>query len=336
MWGWPFTAREAALCANAQFVKYGQKSPTPTAVADLLPDEPGGYNGYQALFGAKYIDPLLGEGTPSLTHDGYPVTNAAGNITDLNGGEIDGAFLNNYPGFPGFGEINAARTLAYMSDMLENNVPVVYGYMADRHGNEGSPPCRARAPTRHLPSAAGSACYIAQAQYYNAAFGAFFKRLADDGITPKNTLFVFSSDEGGHEAGANVGRALQPTPAGCDGSPANLCSYNTSNFGELEADVTGLLATESPSYTPPAYSIEPDTAPDFYVNGNPSAGSPQVRRLEHNVAGLWADNPYSGNTHELITNYLADPTEEAILHMVNADRPRHRRSRCSPNRTTTT
>ena len=40
----------------------------------------------------------------------------------------------------------------------------------------------------------------------------FFKRLAADGITPKNTLFVVSSDEGDHQAGANVGRAVQPTP----------------------------------------------------------------------------------------------------------------------------
>ena len=44
-----------------------------------------------------------------------------------------------------------------------------------------------------------------------------------------------------------------------------------------------------------------------------------MRSLEHDVASIWADNPYSGNTHELITNYLADPTEEAVLHMVNAD-----------------
>ena len=36
------------------------------------------------------------------------------------------------------------------------------------------------------------------------------------------------------------------------------------------------------------------------------------------MAGLTASNPYSGST-QLIANYLADPTEEAILHMVNAD-----------------
>jgi len=37
------------------------------------------------------------------------------------------------------------------------------------------------------------------------------------------------------------------------------------------------------------------------------------------VSRLTANNPYSGNANERITNYLADPTEEAILHMVNAD-----------------
>ena len=32
---------------------------TTTRCADLLPDEPGGYHGYRALFGAKYLDPLM-------------------------------------------------------------------------------------------------------------------------------------------------------------------------------------------------------------------------------------------------------------------------------------
>ena len=36
------------------------------------------------------------------------------------------------------------------------------------------------------------------------------------------------------------------------------------------------------------------------------------------MAGLTAATPYAGTTQK-ITNYLADPAEEAILHMVNAD-----------------
>ena len=40
--------------------------------------------------------------------------------------------------------------------------------------------------------------------------------------------------------------------------------------------------------------------------------------LERDVAGLTATNPYAGGTQK-ITNYIADPAEMAILHMVNAD-----------------
>ena len=85
------------------------------------------------------------------------------------------------------------------------------GYIADIHGNEDIPGLSA---CNGAPAALGSgtACYIAQAQYYNAAFGTFFKRLAADGITPANTEFVLSSDEGDHEAGANVGRARSSPP----------------------------------------------------------------------------------------------------------------------------
>ena len=196
-----------------------QTTASPTAVADLLPQEPGGYNGFQALFGHRYVAPQLGAGTPNLSSHGVPVTNAAGNLIDENGNQINGAFLTNHPGFPGFGPINASQTLAYMADMLESGVPVVNGYIADIHGNESIPDlsaCAGVPPNAALGS--GTACYIAQAQYYNAAFGTFFQRLAADGINTANTLFELSSDEGDHEAGANVGRAIQPTPANCDGA----------------------------------------------------------------------------------------------------------------------
>ncbi|HEY5989906.1 MAG TPA: hypothetical protein VIV12_26510, partial [Streptosporangiaceae bacterium] len=207
----------AAFCASAQGVKFGQTTPSPTAVADLLPDEPGGYAGFQGLFGHRYIAPQLGGGAPDVVHNGYQVTNDAGNLVDLNGNQINGAFTNGAPGFPGFARINASQTLAYMADMLESGVPVVNGYISDIHGNEFIPELSACAGA---PPAlgSGSACYIAQAQYYNQAFGTFFQRLASDGITPQNTLFVVSADEGDHEAGANVGRAIQPTPATCDGA----------------------------------------------------------------------------------------------------------------------
>ena len=316
-------AQGNAFCANAQAVKYGQTSPSHTAAPDVLPDEPGGYTGYQALFGHRYVAPQLGAGTANLTRHGYQVTNAAGNLVDLNGNQINGAFLTNHPGFPGFCSINASQTLAYMADMLESGVPVVNGYISDIHGNEDIPGLSACAGA---PAAlgSGSACYVAQAQYYNQAFGTFFKRLAADGITTKNTLFIVSSDEGDHEAGANVGRAIQPTPATCDGAtvsgttvtPDVACTYPAGSFGELDANVNGLLAAQEHNTVP--FSLEADTAPEFYVTGNPGPDDSSVRSLEHGVASITAANPYTGTTQK-IANYIADPAEEAILHMVNAD-----------------
>src|SRR5262249_58184286 len=127
--------------------------------------------------------------------------------------------------------------------------PVVYGYISDLHGNHGlpGPPACDTAPDA---LASGTLCYIEQAQAYNQEFGIFFKRLAADGITPKNSLFIFTSDEGDHEAGANVGRAVAPTPAKCDGAkvvgntvkPDVLCNYASGTFGELSGNMTGLIA----------------------------------------------------------------------------------------------
>jgi hypothetical protein len=314
-------AQGSAFCAGATAVKFGQTTPSKTAVSDLLPSEPGGYSGFQALMGHKYVAPQLGAGKPSVAHDGYQVTNAAGNLVDLNGNQINGDFLST-PGFPGFGPINAAQSLAYAADMLESGVPVVNAYMADLHGNNVSSLAACKGAPAALGS--GSACYIAQAQYYNAAFGTFFKRLAADGITPANTLFVLSADEGDHEAGANVGRAVTPTPASCDGAtvsgttvtPDVLCTYPSGSFGELAGNLTGLLATQKNNTTP--FTVEADTAPEFYLTGNPGPTSPAVRQFEHDVAGLTAANPYTGTT-QTIANYIADPVEESILHFTNAD-----------------
>ena len=288
-------AQGNAFCATAKGVKFGQSTASPTAVADVLPDEPGGYSGFQALFGHRYVAPQLGAGTPNLTHHGFQVTNAAGNLVDENGNQINGAFLTNHPGFPGFGPINASQTLAYAADMLESGVPVVNGYIADIHGNEHIPGLTA---CNGAPSALGpgTPCYIAQAKYYNDAFGTFFQRLAADGINASNTEFVLSSDEGDHVAGANVGRAIQPTPANCDGVTVP-CTYPAGTFGELSGNITGLLATQKNDTTP--FSLESDSAPEFYVTGDPGPNSPQVRTLERDVSGLTASNPYAGTTQKI-------------------------------------
>ena len=86
--------------------------------------------------------------------------------------------------------------------------------------------------------------------------------------------------------GANVGRAIQPTPASCDGAtvtgttvtPDVPCTYPAGSFGELAGNITGLLATEKNDTTP--FTLENDTAPEFYVTGKPA---PERRR-----SGNWS------------------------------------------------
>ncbi len=315
-------AKDAAFCADATGVKFGQTTATPTAVADVLPDEPGGYNGYQALFGHRYLSSSIGGGTPNATQDGVPVTNADGFLTDEFGNQLTGDFTSQ-PGFPGYGEINAAQSLSYAADMLTHGVQVVNLYIADIHGNAGiSGNVPANDPNliadcKSAPAAlgSGSPCYVDQAKYYNDAFGVFFKRLAAEGITPKNTLFTLASDEGDHEAGANVGRAIQPTPANCDG--VNVpCTYPAGSFGELAGNLTGLLAAKGDT-TP--FTVEADTAPEFYLTGNPGPDTTTVRNFERDVASLTVDDPYTGNPSQKLSQYLADPVEESILHIADAD-----------------
>ncbi|MEO7070431.1 MAG: hypothetical protein ABI131_08065, partial [Nostocoides sp.] len=227
-------AAGASICADAQGVKYGQTAPTSTAAPDLLPTEPGGYTGYQALFGARYTSPQLGAGTPNLAHNGYQVTDAAGNLVDLSGTELQEPFSHT-PGFPGFSP-TPTQTLAYLADMQESGIPVTYGYIADMHEKKaGTSNCTTVTSTGNgKPLGPGDSCYVTNAKAYDAAFQTFFERLAADGITKANTLFVISAEENDQFSGANVGRAVTPTPAGCDGV-TTPCSYAANTVGELQA-----------------------------------------------------------------------------------------------------
>ncbi len=304
------------VCTSAQAVKFGQTAPSASAVADKLPTEPGGYNGYQGLFGARYVAPQLGAGTPNVTHNGYEVTNAAGNLVDLSGQQINGAFLTNHPGFPGFSP-TASQSLAYIADMQESGVPVTYGYISDIHERKaGESGCTtADATGSGKPVGPGDSCYVSTAKAYDDAFATFLSRLAADGITPNNTDFVISAEENDQFAGANVGRAVQPTPAGCDGVTVP-CNYASGTLGELQANIKGLLSTTPSAST--AFDIEPQGA-SIYVHGQPLASDPTVRQLERDTAAMTANNPYSGATAQKIVNYQASALEERTLHMQTAD-----------------
>ena len=267
------------------------------AKPDLLPDEPGGYSGFQGLFGAKYVNPAIC--TVSTSNCTNATVNGQTGLKKLDGTLIADQY--NQPGFPGFDGLFASTTLSYVAQMQEAGVPVTYGYISDAHDQHGA------AGEIHATRGPGEADYVQQLHNYDVAFGQFFDRLAGDGITKKNTLFVFGVEEGDHFAGSI------PTPAGCDGV-TTPCNYSL--VGEANGNLQGLLKTQQGITTP--FTIHSDMAPTLYLNGNPARTAPVTRAFGRGVGALRATNPYTG-VKEDITAALADPVEMKTLHMVTAD-----------------
>jgi hypothetical protein len=297
---------DGSICANSS-----------RPLDDVLPTEPGGYDGYKAVFGAKYIAPAIGGG-PNHFHDGYRVTDSNGNLVDLNGNTIAEPFSGT-PGFSGFNP-TATQSLAVIADMQEAGIPVTYGYISDLHEKKSDTrigcTTTANAATAGRPVGPGDSCYVSNAQHYDAAFQTFFQRLEADGIRPDNTLFVISSEENDQFAGANAGRAAAPTPAGCDGV-TTPCNYPAGTLGELQANVKGLLTGTASAGT--QFDIEPQGA-SIYVHGNPAPNEPTVRQLERDTAAM--TNPhdaYSGVDNEPIVDYQAGALEQRVLHMQTID-----------------
>jgi hypothetical protein len=257
---------------------------------DLLPDEPGGYDNFNGLFGAKYVDPQI---KPS------------GPMTDLNGNVIQDA--TGHIGFPGFDGMAPTVSLSWVAQMQEAGIPVTYAYVSDAHDGHGT------AGNIHFAYGPGEAGYTQQLHDYDMAFQKFFDRLAADGINKSNTLFVFTVDEGDHFAGD------APTPAGCDGI-STPCTYN--RVGEINADLRRMIYTQFGDST--LFSVHSDDAPTVYVNGTAAQPirdqtDPVVRNLERETAQLNWLNPYTGQVENNIMVGLADHTEMKTLHMVTAD-----------------
>ncbi|MDQ2845809.1 MAG: hypothetical protein M3Y77_05555, partial [Actinomycetota bacterium] len=262
-------AKTSALCTKGQ--------------NDSLPDEPGGYPGYHALFGNAQIQPAISPSGPVKALDGSTISDAKGNI-----------------GFPGFDSQTPTNSLGYAAQMLEHGVQVANVYVSDVHSDHTAAHSGDLGP--------GEKTYEQQLHAYDTAFGQFFARLARDGITSANTLFAVTSDEGDHFSGS------PPTPATCTGMPSNYCTYAAKS--EVNVDLPGLLATQKKDTT--AFAIHSDPAPALWVQGNPRRTDPSVRQLGRDLAGLTIDNPLTGKTDKLAYQ-LADPVEEKILHFVSSD-----------------
>jgi hypothetical protein len=279
---------------------------------DPLPDEPGTYLGFNALYGAKFVDPAITGGNSCVPDtEGKPITDAAGNC-----------------GFPGFDGMEAHNTLGYVEQMQENGVPVTYGYISDAHDTHTPDPV---ADTfRSAATGPGEATHNQQLAAYDQAFADFFQNLAAHGIDRSNTLFVVTVDEGDHFAGGVGIPQPDGTLAYTHGICTDLANCATNQIGEVDANMNALLPADdqNPSGCSSAgtckYDIHFDDAPTFYLAGQPSRTDPVTRRYEHDVAALTSLDPYvrdsAGNVQTVpLAQALADPVEEQTLHMVNSD-----------------
>jgi hypothetical protein len=253
--------------------------PAGPAVPDVLPAEPGGYHGYRALFGSKYIQPVISPAGPVRDLNGQVIKDSSGDI-----------------GFPGYNAMTAANALAYTLDMQTHGVPVTYTYLTNLHDSLAT----------GAGMGPGTATYEQQLRADNAAFGTFFSGLAAHGITKANTLFVITADEGDHFVGS------APSPSSCNGVTIT-CSYT--KVGEVQGNLTGMLAAKGVS-TP--FDAQADSAPSVYIHGRPGRTSRQVRAMEQATARLSALDLSTGRTVRL-TRYLADPAELKLLHMITGD-----------------
>ena len=228
-----------ALCAAAKNGK-----------SDSLPDEPGGYTGFNALYGAKYVNPQLG-GTGSGNET----------LNDLSGQPIMNP-VSNTAGFPGFDGMSASVSLAYVAYMQEHGVPITYAYISDAHDQHPSGPA-------YGPGEAG---YVAALKAYDDAFAAFFTRLAHDGLTSRNTLFVFTADENDHFAGGTPSNACDGVNTPCTYSHVTCPTLAVpvcppDNVGELNVNMAGLLATEQSITTP--FKVHSEFIPHGLYHGEP-------------------------------------------------------------------
>ncbi len=329
----------AIHCSVADSASGQRCGPTHGGKPDALPDEPGGYTGFNGLFGAPSANQVVDQpgGFQASTADANGTTAGFNDIAPAVNDVFDFSHTatpascsvapdagtcpatqpiasTNGNGFPGFSP-SAAQTLGYVAAMQESGIPVTFAYIRDSHDDfDKTGAC----PASGIANGPGTACYVQQLQSQEAAYRAFFNRLTADGIDKSNTLFVFTADEGDHFAGG------PPTNPGCDGVRVP-CTYTQgtagpNTVGEITTNLNQLVNTQTGNATP--FNIHFDDAPTVYVpnapNGPPAPSDPKVRQLERDIGRLTITNPRTG-AKDTITQHIADRATQDILHMDNTD-----------------
>ena len=136
---------EADFMGLSVHCAHGSAVSAPTAgCPTCCPTSRAGTAGYKALFGNKFIQPVI---SPS-----GPVRDLNGNVIKDPTGDI---------GFPGYDGLIGPVGLAYTLDMQTHGIPVTFTYLSDVHDNW----------TTGAGLGPGTATYESQLRVENAAFG---------------------------------------------------------------------------------------------------------------------------------------------------------------------
>jgi len=323
----------AIHCSQADSAPGGRCSSANGGVTDALPDEPGGYLGFNGLFGALAVNPALtGKQDGPIPADvaaqfaaQVPQPVPTGNWWAPPVYDVFAPNANNSgPGAaPDPGNV-PSETTPPPSKFVPNNTDT--SQILDSTSTPGFPGFDGMEANNALGYTAaaqesgipvtytylsdvhddqynqnqgnafgpGEAGYEAQLHEYNAAFQAFFARLQRDGINSTNTLFMVTVDEGDHFAG---GAPLNP---GCNGVKV-ACQYGAPNspgrnVGEIDTNLPQLISQTTGDTT--HFGFDFDDAPAILVPNQTDPSAPPPGQDSSTVRTL---------EHELSTTTEFDP-----------------------------
>ena len=261
----------AIHCATRRRHLHGNANAKP----DPLPDEAGGYTGFKALFGAKYVNPAI-----------------------TNGGSR---------------RVERHRRHADRRPVRPAGLPGLRRHVREEHARLRRPDAGARRPghvrlhlrrarrPRRLRRTSTSPTGPARPATSSSSTTTTRRSATSSPASratgsPRTTrCSSFTVEEGDHFAGT-------APDARCDGV-TTPCTYANGHVTEVNGDLKRLVATYNASHGTTAttnFSVHSDLAPNVYITGNPARDSATARELEQAMSDMTGDEPALGQEGEAV------------------------------------
>jgi hypothetical protein len=294
-------AAEGSMCSQSR-----------GGVPDLLPDEPGGYTGFRARFGHQFAASIIGRSGPPVDLDGKVIADREGRA-----------------GLPGSGAITVSQSLGYVAAMQEHGVAVTFVRVPDV----------TEAPD-DAAAGAGQAESVARVAAVDRAWGEFVGRLASDGITTSNTLFVIAVDPGlrGSWLGLvgpgvrHEGAAFAIAADGADARPTMLLLAGVQD--DYSHDGRALVEAMDEEAIPSAVQVDDGLAfglvASMYERISAPTGELAIAMLEASTAAR-ADDAMYARTHSALATLTAKRDALAVEMIQKLEGAEFHARRIDPN-----